>query len=485
MVVSDMVVKPPELFNRAWEWDALTRFVTESPGFEPRLGLMYGRRRQGKSLLALALCRALGGFYWCALETESDANLTALSEAWAAYTKQPGVIRFASWNDALITLLSSNANGHGPLVVVDEAQYVIAKEPVLPSYLQQLLGPAGLGQASGGTRLLLCGSAFGEMRKLLDGQAPLRGRAVLDIVVQPFDYRTAADYWGLTANPSAAFRLHSMVGGTPAYLPLADKDTPGTDGDIDGWVIRRLLNPASSLYRDGRIAVAEDSQLGDRQLYWGLMSAVADGARRWSEIQAALGTGRGSLQHALTTCVDTTWLAKVEDPLRKNRAVYELAEPMVRFHRLVIERNQTRLAARPASEVWVDARNDVAVRIHGPHMEVLAREWLLRYATNKTTGGVVSEVGPTEVADVGQIDLVAVESTSVGGTRPLLIGEVKATTERVGAKVLDRLDATASTFFDVKKIIVSLAGFSSDLERIASRRADVELVDIHRIYHGD
>ncbi len=369
--------------------------------------------------------------------------------------------------------------------MIDEVQRVIAKAPEVPSVIQHLLGPGGLGGASGGTRLLLCGSAFGEMRRLLDGDAPLRGRATLELIVEPFPYRTAAGYWGLSSNPAAALRLDSFVGGTPAYRVLADGETPAIDGDVDAWVVRRLLDASSSLFREGRIVVSEDPQLGDRQLYWGLLSAVADGARRWMDIQTALGISRGSLQHALTVATDAGWLVKVGDPLRRNRSVYELAEPMVRFHRLVVERHGLRLARRPAREVWIDVRPDVAARIVAPHMETVAREWLLAYASVTTAGGVLTEVGPSELDGVGQIDLVGVEATSVGGRRPTLVGEVKATDDRVGTVQLDRLDVAADKLGGVKRVLVSLSGFTTDLERVAARRSDVELVDVARLYSGE
>jgi uncharacterized protein len=106
---------------------------------------------------------------------------------------------------------------------------------------------------------MLCGSAFGEMRRFIDGQAPLRGRAMLDSVVRAFDYRVMADYWGLKANPTAAFHLHSFIGGTPAYRVLAGADHP-VDGDIDGWVQpprgqRRCRHMAANA-RDRRSPVA-------------------------------------------------------------------------------------------------------------------------------------------------------------------------------------------------------------------------------------
>ncbi len=480
-----MWLKPSELFDRDREWSRLVDFVQGGDRSSAQLGLMYGRRRQGKTLLATGLCEAVGGFYWEALDTESTANLEGVSDAWSIHVGHEGRQRFASWSDAFATMLRAGADGFGPVVAIDEVQRVIAKAPELPSIIQHLLGSGGLRKRAGATRLLLCGSAFGELRRLLDGDAPLRGRATLELVIEPFAYRTAASYWGLDANPAAALRLHALVGGTPAYRALANGDTPGADGDVDAWVVRRLLEPSSSLFREGRIVVGEDSQLADRQLYWGLLSAVADGAKRWMELQAALGVSRGSLQHALTVATDAGWLVKVSDPLRRNRFVYELVEPMVRFHRLVIERHGLRLTRRPAQEVWVDARPDVAARIVAPHLESIAREWLLAHASAATAGGILTEVGPSEIDGVGQIDIVGVEATAVGGRRTTVLGEVKSTDARVGLSQLERLDKAALGMGEVKRLLVSLAGFTTDLERAARRRSDVELVDITRLYSGD
>jgi uncharacterized protein len=482
------MLKSAHIFARSREWDALAEFAGAGPPGQLRLGLVYGRRRQGKSMLTGELAAAVGGFRWEAIETELDDNLGELSRAWAAHTKAPGVSRFESWDDALKTILSGDGQPH--LVVLDEIQRVIGKLPTFPSLVQRIIGPPGIGERTAHTRLLLCGSAFGEMRRLIDGPAPLRGRAMLDLVVRPFDYRVAADYWGLTANPLAAFQLHSFVGGTPAYKVLAGPDQP-TDGDIGGWVQRRLLSQQSSLFREGRIVVQEDAQLGDRQLYWGLLSAIANGARRWGDLVDVLGIGPGALQHAVKVVIDAGWVEKIGDPLRKNRFVYELQEPMVRFQRVVVERNEARLQRGQAKAVWTDARPAVAPKIYGPHAEHVAREWILSYADRNTLGGVVDEVGPTEIADIGQIDLVGVEATAAGGRRPIFVGEVKATTSRVGIDVLERLDAAAAKLNaaglnpGIVRLIVSINGFTSDLERAVAKRLDVQLVDAHRLYHGD
>jgi uncharacterized protein len=480
------VDKPGVVFDREWEWAQLVDFVRQ-PGSEARLGLVYGRRRQGKSLLTSQLAEVAGGFYWEAAETEPLANLAALGEAWGAHVGLTAPISFASWDDALRTLVTAGATGRGPVVVIDEIQRVIARAPEVPSLLQRHLGPAGAGRDAGGTRLILCGSAFGELRRLLDGTQPLRGRASLELVVEPFDYRTAAAYWGLSSNPALAFRLHSLIGGTPAYRTLAGDDSPSRDGDLDAWVERRLLTPSSSLFREGRVVVAEDAQVGSQATYWGVLAAMADGARTWGDLERALGSSRGSLQHSLSVVVDAGWVRRLSDPLRANRSTYELTEPIVRFHRLVIERNERRLSTRRAADVWTDVEPVVAARIAAPHLETLAVQWLFAHADASTIGGVPTDAGPSYIAGVGQIDVVAVEATARGSRRPILVGEVKATHERVGAGVLDRLDAAVAALdveHAVKRLVVSASGFTTDLRRAAIGRSDVELVDLPRLYAG-
>ena len=470
-----------------------------SPGRGTRLGIVYGRRRQGKTTLLEELCRSAGGFYWQAREREPAQNLVSLGDAWGIYRGGNGPSRFASWPEALSALANAGRESPMPMpVVIDEVGYLLAHDPSLASELQAVLSPRGPAGLDGGARLILCGSAFGQMRRLLSPDAPLRGRSALELVVQPFDYRTAANFWGLAANPDAAFRLHAVVGGTPAYLELAGGHIPAL-GDVDAWVVERLLDPASALFREGRLAVSEDNQLGDGHLYWGMLAAIAQGATRWTEISNALGGKQGTLSHALEVLIDAGWIERHEDPLRARRSWFELTEPIVRFHQLVIEPFENRLQRRRApAAVWDDARPTVRARIYGPHLERLARNWAQEFADEQTIGGVADEVEPTELpGGLGQIDLVATERATTGGRSIVAIGEVKSGGQPVGANELDRLDRLVQQLRDVradrrrwavssapKLLVVARAGFTAELRRAADRRHDVELVDLARLYGG-
>ena len=51
----------PSMIGRTAEWDALTAFVTSGVS-GPSLGLVWGRRRVGKSYLLETLAEQTGGF---------------------------------------------------------------------------------------------------------------------------------------------------------------------------------------------------------------------------------------------------------------------------------------------------------------------------------------------------------------------------------------------------------------------------------------
>ena len=88
-----------------------------------------------------------------------------------------------SWDEA-IRYLFAQGGGIPRLVAIDEFPYLTTAAPALPSILQREIDQ---GVTSGSeVMILLCGSALSVMGGLLSGNAPLRGRAGLEMVVRPF-----------------------------------------------------------------------------------------------------------------------------------------------------------------------------------------------------------------------------------------------------------------------------------------------------------
>ena len=109
--------KPSDMFDRDFEWIQLGRFAADaSPG--ATLGVVSGRRRQGKTFLLRALCQATGGFYFAADEAADGESLRRIGAALSAHLGTPAPLRFADWHgviDALLALFSLAPHRHSSI----------------------------------------------------------------------------------------------------------------------------------------------------------------------------------------------------------------------------------------------------------------------------------------------------------------------------------------------------------------------------------
>jgi AAA+ ATPase superfamily predicted ATPase len=486
------VQKPAHVFDRIEEWDALDAFI-ESPRPGASLGLVYGRRRQGKTYLLETIAQEAGGLYFAALDQSAPQNLARLGQAYEAFIGSPAPIRFGTWEEGFRALLALGDGATRPVpVLVDEFSYLIEGAPELPSIVQSLLSPRGAAATSWRTRLVLCGSALSTMRGLLSASAPLRGRAALELMVHPFGYREAAKFWSVQDDPDVAVRLHALVGGTAAYLDMCGGAGPRSSRGFDQWVVRTLLNPASAMFREGSVVVAEEQSVIDTSLYYAVLGAISHGRTRRGEIAAATGRATGALAHPLDVLVRSGMVVPQIDAVRQRRTSYQIAEPILRLHQLVIAPHEPRLSLHQGAAVWHEVSDTVSAKIYGPHFEHLARRWCMQHADIHTLGGRPTIVAPTEVAcpEHGtnhEVDVVAVEANPNATDRVIALGEVKWRRSPCDLSHLHRVEHLRSLLRgaeDAKLLLFSRRGFNDDLRATADARSDIELVDLDRLYTG-
>jgi hypothetical protein len=397
---------------------------------------------------------------------------------------------FQDWGDAIRLLLSAVRDQ--PLaVVIDEFPFLVKSSPSLPSVIQRELGPGGTGNSSM-ARLLLCGSAMSVMGGLLAGQAPLRGRASLEMVVRPFDYRDAAEFWGAD-DPKLAAVLHSVVGGTPAYRrEFVAFDAPDGLSDFDSWITRTVLNPQSPLFREARYLLAEETDIRDPALYHSVLGAIAAGHRTNGGIANFIGRKSSDLTHPLNVLEDCALITKSPDVFRRGRWTYRVTEPLINFYEAVMRPEWFRLEAGQPERVWLDQRPDFFRRVVGPHFESICRSFVQQRG-GELFGTPVGEVGSGVVNDPAtktqiEIDVVAFSPAAPGESRRIVsLGEVKWG-EVMGTRHVDRLrharDLLAGNY-DVDDCVLacySAAGFTDELRAAADPR--VALVPLADIYQG-
>jgi hypothetical protein len=486
MTATGTAAKPGEIFARDAEWDALAEFVADTRP-EATLGLVSGRRRQGKTYLLRSLARVTGGFFFEAAEgTEAD-SLRMFGAELARYARIPADLRFAHWDEALAFLFGLETAGPGAFVI-DEFPYLVKASPQLPSLLKRELDARGPSQRTGSrARLLICGSAMSVMGSLLAGNAPLRGRAGLELIIQPFGYADTARFWDIT-DPRLAVLLHSIVGGTPAYRrQFVRDDAPASLADFDDWVIRAVLSPSRPLLREARYLLAEETDIREPALYHSVLAAIAGGNGRWGGIASYVGRKTSEISHPLRVLEDCGLVVRDPDCFHSGRSRYRIVEPLISFYEAIMRPRWADLEQGLGVSVWRDSRARFLSGVVGPHLEQICRDFARRHG-REVFGQPVGEVGSGTVIDPAghaqiEIDVAVLGPAEPGRRRRLVsLGEVKWG-EVMGLRQLDRLRRACALLetkgYDTsttKLACYSGAGFDARL-REEAQRGGVLLVD--------
>ncbi|GIH72125.1 AAA family ATPase [Sphaerimonospora thailandensis] len=498
--MAEQLGKPTRVLDRDREWALLREFM-EDPAPQLRVAIVSGRRRNGKSFLLEALTEAAGGLYLAAVQEEGRVlALQRFSEAVAEHAGvRAGALRLEGWEEVLTTALDVVNRAPGaPLLVIDELPYLLQHSPEIPGLLQLLYDRSQSGKAPGG-RIVLCGSAMSVMNELLSGTKPLRGRAMLDLRLQAFDYRTAREHWHVD-DPEVALLVNACVGGAPGYRPLAPGGSPQSTAEFDDWIQRTLLDPGRALYSrvEAEFLLREDPRITHRTLYYDLLSAVAQGASTPARIGGLLERQRSTVIAPLEVLESAGYLHKAQDLLKARNPVITVADPVIRFNQLITLPLVDMVEHGRARQAWQESRPTFHSRILGPHFEDLVRRWARAFAPDETALRI-GVVGSTEVPDPAaktkhEVDVLALapgERPQSAHARITLIGEAKATIQPRGVRDVGRLEHIRDLLAglghhteDASLVLCSLHGFHPDVQQAAARRRDLLLVDLAALY-GD
>ncbi|MFG3497302.1 ATP-binding protein [Streptomyces sp. NPDC047928] len=496
--------KPPEVFDRDAEWDALVGFAADPrPG--PGLGMVSGRLRQGKTFLLDALTTAMDGFSFGAQEAVEADSLRQLGDRLAAFTAtegagptRNGVTRDRppqDWAEAVDALLALGEHRPVP-VVIDGFPQLVRQSPSLPAVLHAAYGRFAEAGAGSRTRLLLCGSTQPMMRRLFGGPAPLKGLLGLELIVRPFDFRQAARFWGID-DPRLALRVYAVVGGTPAYRGAYSGGTepPSTPEEFDAWVCGTVLNARTPLFQEARLLLHEATDREDRALCHSVLTAVALGAATPGEVAGRLRTSLADVSHALALLQDCALLRADTDAFRPHVTRLYATDPLLAFEHAVVRPLRPPLAHGDAAGVWPAARDTFESTVAPARFAEVCRAWARDHASPGTFGGTPARVGHGSLPSAGGgpgLDAEVVVRGEGDGGRPGAVlsvgrarwGEVMDVHHlEVPRRMLGLLAERGDDVGGAVPACYSSAGFGPAL-RAAEEAGEVLLVGPERLYHG-
>lgn len=428
--------------DRDEEQERLLRLLEGSRGC---LGVLYGRRRCGKSRLLLEVASRGRSVYYVGDDREGALQRSGLATEISRFLPGFDRVAYPEW-DALFARWWEQAQP-GMVLILDEFPALVSAAPEIPSLLQRYVDR----HQDRGVHLLLAGSSQTMMQGLvLDRSAPLYGRAREILRISPLN-----PHWicrGLGERDAVkALEAYSVWGGIPRYWELA-----ADHADLVSAVRDVVLSPLGVLHEEPFRLLLDD--LRDTAQAASVLSLIGQGCHRLSEIAARLEKPATSLSRPLGRLTDLGFVRR-EIPFGAPRrggkkSYYQISDPFLRFWFRFVEPNRSLLEARRvdvvlaevlqrfphhAGEMWEEL-----ARAATPLLDCFGKSW----RTAHRWWGTGTDGKPME------IDLVA-ESTD---RCALLLGEVKWRQEADGSRLLQELETKVRRcpFLKGRRVYLSL-----------------------------
>jgi len=325
--------------DRGEELMRLRRLVA---GRRRGFGVLYGRRRCGKSRLLLEALPARRSVYYVADDRESPLQRAALATELARLLPGFNRVTYPDW-DALLSRVWDQAAA-GTVLAIDEFPALVSVAPELPSLLQKRVDAS----AARGPHLLLAGSSQRMMQGLvLDRTAPMYGRAIEILKVEPLPCGWLRKALRTTGDRDA-IEAFAVWGGIPRYWELA-ADYPDRDRAIQALILSQLgvlYDEPARLLRDDLRDLAQSASI---------LTLIGQGCHRPSEIASRLGKPATSLSRPLDRLLELGLVRRDQpfgaSPRDSKRSLYRIGDPFLRFWFRFVEPNRSRLEARQGPAV--------------------------------------------------------------------------------------------------------------------------------------
>lgn len=417
--------------NRKDELSALSRWWQRRGA---ALGLLWGRRRVGKTALLEEFARDKRAVFHTGAGRPAADELVLLSEATAKVAslgaRDLQARPFSSWDDALDALASA-ATRERLLLVIDEFPDLVAVSPELPGVLR-----AFWDRARGGTklRILLCGSAVRTMEAMQEERAPLYGRFELALLIHPFRPHEAAHLLP-RLHPAERALVWGIVGGIPLYLDWWDSDQ-----SVERNLLELACTPGGRLLDEGQLVLATEGDLGD--LGGLVLRAIASGRTRHNEIEQAVRTEPARVLDRLVELRLVERMVPVtEDPARTRRRTYRVADNFLAFWLGLLDRHRSAIS-RGLGEQILPVLGEQLDQHMGERWESAFRQHLIRLAADGELGPGIVDVGRWwQDSPPVEIDAVALAGRS---REAVLLGESKWARRVDGGVLRTELEAKAT-----------------------------------------
>ena len=457
-----------EFYGRKKELAQLKKLISAD---EMQMGLIYGRRRIGKSELVKQSLKEsnVKSIYYECKQVSEKSNVQSMCEVLSdslglpklGYTKVEETIDY-------IFHLSKEEN---IVLVLDEYPYLRENIKGLDSIIQSLVDKH---REDSKLKLIILGSYVEVMKSLLETSNPLYGRADLAINLKQMDYYESALFYPAMTNEDKV-RIYSVFGGVPYYNRLVDDEKSVKENIID-----LIASPGARLENEVSMYLnAEISKIANANE---VFEALARGFSKFSDLLSQSHVSSSpTLADVLNKLIKMEVVEKkapINDENNKRKAGYYICDNLSLFYYRFVYRYSSQLGIMDP-EVFYDKYIDKDFEeFYVPHrFEEICTQYLIRQNRMGAIEPVIEKIGKyyyddPETKTNGEFDVVTSDE------KGYVFYEVKFRKRKTSKEVIEneirQVKATGLNCY--KYVFFSRAGFTE------KETEEIQFIELNQMY---
>ena len=351
-------------------------------------GLIYGRRRVGKSELVKHVLEESHSksFYYECKQVSQENNASSLADVIADKLHLPK-LGFSSIED-ILRYVFELAKEEKYILVLDEYPYLKDCVKGMDSILQSLIDQY---REKSKLTLIILGSYVEVMKSLLEADNPLYGRIDLCINLKQMDYYDASKFYdGFSFEDK--IRLYSVFGGIPYYNRLIDSQK-----SVKENIIHLIASSGARL--ENEVPMYLNSEISKIVNANEVIETLAKGYSRYQDV---FSQSHVSSSPTLADVLDKLMkmdivqkIAPINDKGNKRKAGYYICDNLSLFYYRYIFRYSSQLSIMTPEVFYEKYIQDDFETQYVPHrFEEICRQYLVR----KNRAGLIQPV----IEDIGK-----------------------------------------------------------------------------------
>ena len=442
------------------------------------MGVVYGRRRVGKTTLLNEFTKNKQAIFFSALKTNEALNLQSLSGSISHFVdgRDTGAV-YSSFQNAFSRVFEL-AEDRRIVFVIDEYPYLAQSDPSVSSILQHLIDHR---KDSSQLMLIVNGSSVGQMRDMfMSGGGPLFGRKTFQIKVSPLRFFDLIPFFDKTRTGVIPY-IYGVYGGTPKYFEGYNQNM-----SLKANILRDFMEVGAMLLEEPEDVLRREVR--DPATYNAVFQAIATGSTRYNEISSKAKLESGNVSSHIKT-LELLDLVRKETSAgdgKRAKTQYLIADNMFAFWYRFMPRSLSLVNSGNAEAAFTYIEENLD-QYMGSVFEQICLEWLWRVNGSDVLPIRFEEAGRWWGGDPRTKSSAEVDILAYNDRKEALLCECKWSTSAVGTDILGALDDLSQIpylagYSKRHLCLFSRSGFTGACREAAKARDDVLLITLDDMF---